>query len=91
MQAKEAVQQFIVNDDDKVVHFNNWDFAFPKVPDYEYFQNEEKLIVEYKGKRIVCFSFPFDRLNVEATDCLLSFGNQNVHLKAKKDLLHSIF
>lgn len=72
-------------------HFKDWNFSFPNSSDYEYLANEEKLIIEYKGKRIAEFAFFLDRLHIQSDDCLLSVGIKNVSLKCKSDDFHYCF
>lgn len=82
-------EKIIHNQESEVlIKFKEWVFSFPNFPDYEYLANDDKLVIEYKGKRIVEFTFFFDRLHIKSVDCLLSIGDKNVSLKCALDEIH---
>lgn len=79
------------NETEIVLQFKEWEFSFPNSPDYEYLANEDKLIIEYKGNRIVEFTFFLDRLHIASSKCLLSVGIKNISIKSEDDSLHNCF
>jgi hypothetical protein len=77
------------NGSELILYFKEWTFGFPNSPDYEFLANDEKLIIEYKGERIVEFTFFLDKLHIKSSKCLLSIGNKNVCLKCENDEIHN--
>lgn len=76
------------NVSEKMIQFKEWTFSYPNSPDYEVLSNEDKLVIEYKGKRIAEFTYFLDRLHVQSWDCRMSIGANNMSLKCSSDELH---
>lgn len=71
------------------VSFKGWSINFPKYPDYEYLSNEDKLVVEYKNKRLIEFTLFMDDLHIRSFDCLISINEKSVFVKSVSDELNS--
>ena len=71
------------------VDFKGWSISFPKFPDYEYLSNNDKLVIEYKGKRLIEFTLFMDDLHIHSFDCLISINNKSIFVKSTSDEISS--
>lgn len=71
------------------VSFKGWNISFPKYPDYEYLSNENKLVVEYKNKRLIEFTLFMDNLHIHTFDCLISINDKSIFVKSASDEINS--
>lgn len=71
------------------VEFKGWSICFPKYPDYEYLTNNDKLVIEYKGKRLIELTMFIDNLHIHSLDCLRSINGKSIFMKATSDELNA--
>lgn len=71
------------------VEFKGWYISFPKYPDYEYLSNADKLVVEYRNKRLIEFTLFMDNLHIRSFDCLISINDKSIFVKSVLDEINS--
>ena len=71
------------------VDFKGWSISFPKYPDYEYLSNNDKLVIEYKGKILIEFTLFIDNLHVRSLDCLMSINCKSIFVKSTSDEINA--
>ncbi|MBQ8297102.1 MAG: hypothetical protein IJX77_04900 [Ruminococcus sp.] len=67
------------------VDFKGWSISYPKYPDYEHLSNDKKLVIEYKGKRLIEFTLFLDNLHIHSVNCLISINGKSIFVKSDSD------